>query len=119
MQFPDVSVLAYSMGKPHPSVQLTGAVCLGAAATIQGTVVELLSSKRGKKSLSDISGKSANDGLPVVIGHPSGTIDVDVKISEDDVVESVTVFRTARRVFEGTIFVFSPTPTAQVGSTSI
>ncbi|RTE77207.1 hypothetical protein BHE90_008328 [Fusarium euwallaceae] len=35
---PDIRVLSYSMGLPHPSLQLTGAVCLGAAVSIKGTI---------------------------------------------------------------------------------
>ncbi|KAG9562995.1 hypothetical protein KCU77_g17462, partial [Aureobasidium melanogenum] len=34
----DFQVVAYSMGKVHGSLQLTGAVCLGTAACIKGTV---------------------------------------------------------------------------------
>lgn len=108
---PDISVLAYSMGKVHPSVQLTGAVCLGAAATIPGTVVERLKMRKSRVGSLDqmetpqvqpFDGKNSDC---IVIGHNSGTIDVDVKVTEDSDVESVTVFRTARKVFEGTIFV--------------
>lgn len=107
---PDIAVLAYSMGKVHPSVQLTGAVCLGAAATLQGTVVERLrlrnsdvSSLDRRKATQKQKFMDAN-GDCITIGHASGTIDVDVEVTEDEVT-SVTVFRTARRVFEGTIFV--------------
>ncbi|KAI7977777.1 hypothetical protein EIK77_009317 [Talaromyces pinophilus] len=104
---PDISVLAYSMGKVHPSVQLTGAVCLGAAATLEGTVVERLRLKESSSSTLHGAKTTQNEknGGSIVIGHNSGTIDVDVDVTEDDEVESVTVFRTARRVFEGTIFV--------------
>jgi len=33
-----IKVLAFSMGKPHPSLQLTGAACLAAAVCVPGTV---------------------------------------------------------------------------------
>lgn len=108
---PDISVLAYSMGKVHPSVQLTGAVCLGAAATLEGTVVERLRLRKSDVSSLDRiktaqeQGFDGKKGDCIVIGHGSGTIDVDVDVTKDDEVKSVTVFRTARRVFEGTIFV--------------
>lgn len=108
---PDISVLAYSMGKVHPSVQLTGAVCLGAAATIPGTVVERLKLTKPRvdsfDQLNTPRERLFDDKTSdcIVIGHNSGTIDVDVKVTEDGDVENVTVFRTARRVFEGTIFV--------------
>ncbi|EED23930.1 conserved hypothetical protein [Talaromyces stipitatus ATCC 10500] len=107
---PDISVLAYSMGKVHPSVQLTGAVCLGAAANLKGTVVERLRRKAGSNSDGAVTAYdeqliSGKKGGLVVISHNSGTIDVDVDVTANDEVESITVFRTARRVFEGTIFV--------------
>lgn len=108
---PDISVLAYSMGKVHPSVQLTGAVCLGAAACLEGTVVSELMTESLKSSTQDIfelasqQSQKKNPGRSVVIGHNSGIIDVDVDVTADDEVQSVTVFRTARRLFEGTIIV--------------
>ncbi|KAF5859563.1 hypothetical protein ETB97_002738 [Aspergillus alliaceus] len=37
-QEPDIVVLPFSMRKPHPSLQLTGAVSLGTALSILGTV---------------------------------------------------------------------------------
>lgn len=116
---PDISVLAYSMGKVHPSVQLTGAVCLGAAACLQGTVVsELMASsvlpstqasqtnRNGRPAYNITLGQPVgDDNFRVVIGHSSGTIDVEVNVSDDNQIESVTVFRTAHRIFEGTILV--------------
>ncbi|KAF7548541.1 hypothetical protein G7Z17_g6992 [Cylindrodendrum hubeiense] len=42
---PDIRVQAYSMGLPHPSLQLTGAVCLAAALNCPGTVAAELSAK--------------------------------------------------------------------------
>lgn len=107
----DISVLAYSMGKVHPSVQLTGAVCLGAAACLEGTVASKLMVENSKLSAQDIfelasqQVQKTKTGRSVVIGHNSGTIDVDVDVTADDEVQSVTVFRTARRLFEGTIIV--------------
>lgn len=108
---PDISVLAYSMGKVHPSVQLTGAVCLGAAACLEGTIVSELITQSVDSSTQEIfelaskQSQKNKTGRSVVIGHNSGIIDVDVDVTADDEVQSVTVFRTARRLFEGTIIV--------------
>jgi 2-methylaconitate cis-trans-isomerase PrpF len=113
---PDIRVLAYSMGKVHPSVQLTGAVCLGAAARIPGTVVAEAVSPRqplAKLGLQELltgvtpklDAAVAPKATPIVIGHNSGTIDADVDLGPNQEVKSVTVFRTARRLFEGTILV--------------
>jgi 2-methylaconitate cis-trans-isomerase PrpF len=112
----DISVMAYSMGKPHPTLQLTGAVCLGAAVCIEGTIAHELSSlstityitppttpPRDTKETS-----SEEDGERTVrIKHAGGVVAVAVKIagdSEECNVEKVTVSRTARRLFEGNVF---------------
>lgn len=116
---PDISVLAYSMGKVHPSVQLTGAVCLGAASCLRGTVVsELMKSnvlsstpdsqpnRKGRSVYNTLQNQPVDENdRRVVIGHKSGTIDVEVSVSDDNRIHSVTVFRTAHRIFEGTILV--------------
>jgi 2-methylaconitate cis-trans-isomerase PrpF len=110
-KIPNISVLAYSMGKVHPSVQLTGAVCLGAAACLKGTIVSELMTEIPEPSTQDIFELASQQNQrkkvdhSVVIGHNSGIIDVDVDVTADDEVRSVTVFRTARRLFEGTIIV--------------
>ncbi|KAJ8119079.1 hypothetical protein OPT61_g71 [Boeremia exigua] len=39
-----IQVIAFSMGKPHPSLQLTGAACLASAVCIDGTVAHSISS---------------------------------------------------------------------------
>lgn len=44
-----INVLAFSMGKPHPSLQLTGAACLASAACIEGTIAHTISSNSGAK----------------------------------------------------------------------
>ncbi|KAK8108135.1 uncharacterized protein PG998_010148 [Apiospora kogelbergensis] len=44
----DIQILAYSMGKPHPSLQLTGGVCLASAVTVEGTVAHRLSTQKGR-----------------------------------------------------------------------
>ncbi|KAK8025315.1 PrpF protein-domain-containing protein [Apiospora arundinis] len=55
---PDIQILAYSMGRPHPSLQLTGGVCLASAVTMEGTVANRLSQKDSKPEPPSI------DGLP-------------------------------------------------------
>ncbi|KAK8038688.1 hypothetical protein PG993_007099 [Apiospora rasikravindrae] len=44
----DIHVLAYSMGRPHPSLQLTGGVGLASAVAVDGTVASRLREK-GKR----------------------------------------------------------------------
>lgn len=47
-----IQVLAFSMGKPHPSLQLTGAACLAAAVCIEGTVAHSIASQAQERSSS-------------------------------------------------------------------
>lgn len=106
----DIQVLAFSMGKPHASLQLTGAVCLGAAMAIPGTVaLEIAGSKvGGGKRLSSNCDDGMASQLSVGIRHPAGVIYVETGLGldcEGEVrVGQVAVFRTARRLFEGNVF---------------
>lgn len=89
----DIWVRPYSMGKPHPSIQMTGAVCVAAAAVVPGSVVNLLAKATGSSSL--------------VIGHGGGTMTTEGKsyVASDGtvIVERGSVYRTARRLMEGTV----------------
>ncbi len=111
----DIEVTAYSMGKVHPSLQLTGAVCLGAATGISHTVASELardgrprSQRRdapGKADLPQISEKMAGlVGGEICIGQRGGKMLADVQVSPfGPNVEGVTVDRTAQRLFEGKV----------------
>lgn len=105
MNSPDVQCISYSMGKVHGSLQLTGAVCLGTASCIEGTVAYALRSRsRAGKPL-----QRKDSGLEVGVQrvqlrHPGGDMDADVQMSGDGEIEGVAVFRTARRLFEGKVY---------------
>jgi 2-methylaconitate cis-trans-isomerase PrpF len=112
---PDIEVLAFSMGKPHPSLQLTGAVCLGAALSIPGTVAWEVQHQRGTDLYRHVSKRQSSDKISStfstfkwLLRHPSGLMDVEVDLAmhenPEDSVETVSVFRTARRLFEGKVF---------------
>ncbi|KAG9965728.1 hypothetical protein KCU61_g1373, partial [Aureobasidium melanogenum] len=103
----DFQVVAYSMGKVHGSLQLTGAVCLGTAACIKGTVAyELRNGSSDARTRQDSPMES--DDAPrietVRLRHPGGDMDVDVRVDTNNQVEEVVVFRTARRLFEGKVY---------------
>lgn len=86
----DITVRAFSMGKPHPTIQMTGAVCVGAASAIPGSVVNAI-----------VQGKQ-----DIVIGHACGTMMVrgEAAVVGDEIsITSGSVFRTARRLMEGSI----------------
>jgi 2-methylaconitate cis-trans-isomerase PrpF len=122
---PDIHVQAFSMGKPHPSLQLTGAACLASAVSIPGTVAYQLTSDAKTRLVWQLSTpertpspcSDSDDGslrlLPmakqVCISHSSGSIDVEVLATSSDtsvVVDRCIVSRTARRLFEGTVYYY-------------
>ncbi|CAD0093659.1 unnamed protein product [Aureobasidium mustum] len=103
----DFQVVAYSMGKVHGSLQLTGAVCLGTAACTKGTVAYELregSSDVRKRQDSPIESVDMPELETVRLRHPGGDMDVDVRLDAESQVEEVVVFRTARRLFEGKVY---------------
>lgn len=108
----DIEVRAFTMGKPHASLQLTGAVCLGAATVIHGTIAwDLAHAKKGDcmpKHGMSIGNHQVASPLAVGIRHPAGVIHAETVLKMDLTgevdVERVAVFRTARRLFEGNVF---------------
>lgn len=79
----------FSMQKMHHAYAATGAICTAVAAKLPGTVV------------SEVAG---GENGRVVIGHPKGLMDLEVRVrpSGDSVtIESVKVGRTARRLMSG------------------
>ena len=111
---PDAAVVAYSMGKLHPSLQLTGAVCLGTAISVPGTVAADLRRKTYEGELTppktppneETKLEEAVDRVEdIMISHPSGLIDAKVEVGVEGNIKSVSVFRTARRIFEGNIVI--------------
>jgi 2-methylaconitate cis-trans-isomerase PrpF len=88
----DLLARAVSVGQPHRAVPITVALCLAVAAQTDGSVVH------------DCLSESQTDKKGITIGHPSGTIVVGSKFNENGHVLQATLFRTARRLFEGTVF---------------
>ncbi|KAM3485020.1 hypothetical protein MY8738_001703 [Beauveria namnaoensis] len=118
----DIRVLSYSMGKPHPSLQLTGAVGVAAALRSAGTVAEQLSrapvlaggdapltpertpSPAGIDDNVTLKRRASSE---VRIEHAEGVVWVEIRMETDDNgkerVGSCAVSRTARRLFEGKV----------------
>ncbi len=87
-----INVRMLSMGNVHRAVPLTGGMCLAAACRIDGTVPARLCAP-------------ADD---VLIGQPSGILDVGADVIQHDdgwQVRSTRVYRTARRLMEGHVLV--------------
>jgi 2-methylaconitate cis-trans-isomerase PrpF len=127
----DISVLSMSMGKIHPSVQLTGAVCLASACCIRGTVAHRYSNSTKtilhNLGLDDTSSSSSSpsSGSPsssrehsphpdeklamrkITIAHRSGQIPVEVRLTGEKDVERCVVSRTARKLFEGNVLFYT------------
>ena len=83
----DIAIRMISVGQPHRAVPITGAVCLAVAARIPGTIAQQA---------------CAAQGGAIRIGHPSGTLMVDAAVA-DGKAEWGAVYRTARRMFEGSV----------------
>jgi 2-methylaconitate isomerase len=91
----DVTVRMMSQEQPHRAVPLTGAMCLAVAARIPGTLVH------------KVTRKSSSNDAPVRIAQPSGLTQVGASIRQENGVyraEHATVYRTARRLMEGMVY---------------
>ncbi|KAL5312882.1 hypothetical protein ACEPPN_019308 [Leptodophora sp. 'Broadleaf-Isolate-01'] len=112
---PDIFVNSYSMGKVHPSFQLTGAVCLSAAVSVPGTIASQIPQRRTlpisppgtppSVVVKDVMLEPYGRNAEVVIAHSSGTMMTDIKViqgfdTEIDV-QSVSISRTARCCLRG------------------
>jgi 2-methylaconitate isomerase len=86
----DINIRMISMGQPHRATPITGAICLAIATRIAGSLPNRLC--------------SANQS-PIRIGHPSGTVIVDARLDENGIAEYGAVYRTARRLFEGSVVI--------------
>lgn len=101
----DLHVRPFSMGMPHTSLQMTGAVCLAAACAVPGSIAnEIVEAARSR----DPVPASSVSNPPLRFAHGSGIIetDSDISVAADGTVtvHSGSVFRTARRLFEGSVY---------------
>ncbi|GKZ27423.1 hypothetical protein AbraIFM66951_002943 [Aspergillus brasiliensis] len=88
----DLLVRALSVGQPHKAVPITVALAVASAARVAGsTVSQVVSEKRV-------------DEAGITLGHASGNLLVGATFDEEGALKFATVFRTARRLFEGKIF---------------
>lgn len=87
----DVLVRAISVGQPHKAVPITVALAVSSAARVTGSLVE----RQVRKNKVSDSG--------ITIGHASGKLLVGAQFDKDELT-AATVFRTARRLFDGKIY---------------
>lgn len=86
----------FFMQRLHKAYPVTGTIATGAAAKIPGTLVH-----QANILATDVEG-------PVRIGHPSGTIDVDIRVDVgqgEPTLSRAVLLRTARRIMDGTAYV--------------
>ncbi|KAJ5314052.1 FAD-linked sulfhydryl oxidase ERV2 [Penicillium atrosanguineum] len=108
----DLDVLAFTMGRLHTSLQLTGAVCIGVAMTMYGTVAWRLASggvaNKPPKHGMEVEGNKIASAIPMGIRHPAGVIQAEavLDLARDGTIQvkQVAIIRTARRLFEGNVF---------------
>lgn len=89
----DLLARALSVGQPHKAIPITVALALAAAARVHNSTVADV-----------IAGKASVNDAGITIGHASGNLLVGADFDKDGTLLSATVFRTARRLFEGRIF---------------
>ncbi|KAJ5088022.1 PrpF protein [Penicillium angulare] len=87
----DLLVRAISVGQPHKAVPITVALAVSSAARVAGSTVEAATSK------------SPATEAGTTIGHASGNLLVGAQFDKNELV-AATVFRTARRLFDGKIY---------------
>jgi 2-methylaconitate cis-trans-isomerase PrpF len=92
----DLVVRGLLMQRTHKAIQVSGSLCTGAAARVPGSVV------------SDVLRQAARTRSTINIGHPSGTFPVEADaeaVGEQLKIKRLRVFRTARRIMEGYVYV--------------
>jgi 2-methylaconitate cis-trans-isomerase PrpF len=87
-----------SMQTAHRSLQVTGAICIGAAAATPGTLVHEVTRTKDERPEPD----------RVRIGNPYGAMDVVVSSHDSGgevMIDGVRIGRTARHILDGTVWV--------------
>jgi len=91
----DLTARFLSNGQPHRALPLTASLCTAVAANIAGTLVA--------------EALTPGAGAQVRIGMPSGILTVGAEVGQDGdgqwVAHSGAFYRTARRLFDGRIYV--------------
>lgn len=96
----DVRASAYSMGVPHPGLQLTGTLCIATALTRPGTVASQISARAKNVAPPE---STAHGEVIRSIEHPGGVAEAVVRNSKSGALESVGMVTTARRLFKGEV----------------
>jgi 2-methylaconitate cis-trans-isomerase PrpF len=94
----DILARVIAMGKLHKAFAITAGVPAAAAAVIPGSIIHRVTAGTGGDSMQ----------RKLVIGHPSGRMDVGVEAREEEGqirIVRCTIGRTARKIMEGRVYV--------------
>ena len=95
----DIRVDALSMGVHHRAVPLTVGMCLGVAASVEGTIAhDIVTRTRTRQNV------PVGDGTRVRMIHPSGLLEVGAQVDADGTVKSANVVRTGRKLMKGVVW---------------
>ncbi|KAJ4169594.1 hypothetical protein NW754_005747 [Fusarium falciforme] len=87
----EINIRAMSVGQAHKAVPVTVALATAAAAKIPGSTIA-----------NCLKGSQSGQGLDIC--HSSGRLRVDASFDDAGELVKATVFRTARRLMDGTIY---------------
>jgi 2-methylaconitate isomerase len=100
----DLTARMLSNGQTHRALPLTASLCMAVAARIDGSIVQ------------QAARRSEDKEAPLRIGMPSGVLVVAASVArngEQWVAEQGAFYRTARRLFDGTVYVRAARVSAQ------
>lgn len=92
----DLTGRMLSNGQTHRALPLTASLCMAVAARLEGSVVN------------QVARKTESSTSPLRIGMPSGVLVVAASVKQNNgqwVAEQGAFYRTARRLFEGAVYV--------------
>lgn len=105
----DIVGRLYGSGSTHRAFAGGATACTGVACRIPGTLPQRHLSERGRSA------------KRIVIGHPSGTIPVEAEVEVGGgsvTVKAARIFRTARRIADGRVYLKRPPAPAAVAGTA-
>lgn len=87
----DLRVCMMTLGKPHKSFAVTGAMCVAGAAAIPGSVVHGLHPAQGS-------------AFSLRLGNPAGIMETGVRLGDAGEILSALAYRTARLLMSGAAY---------------
>ncbi|SPO28836.1 related to DUF453 domain protein [Ustilago trichophora] len=95
---------SFSMGRPHPALQLSGGVCLAAACSIPGAIPNQILLRHRKIMPERLKFSHACGAI-----EATADVEIDTKSPVGVHVRSTSLFRTARRLASAEAYYLAPT----------